>query len=38
MLLVIVRTKAGKAGQIRLKALSEGLTGAQIVIAAGAVR
>jgi len=38
MLLVIVRTKAGKAGQIRLKALSEGLAGAQIVIAAGAVR
>jgi beta-galactosidase len=34
MLLVIVRTKSGKAGQVRLKALSKDLATAEIVIAA----
>lgn len=36
--LVIVRTKAGQAGQIRLKAQADGLTGAELLITSTAVR
>src|SRR5262245_4187416 len=36
--LVIVRTKAGKAGQIKLKAKSEGLTDAEISITSAPIR
>jgi beta-galactosidase len=36
--LVIIRTKPGKAGQIKLKAESEGLAGAEISITSAAVR
>jgi beta-galactosidase len=36
--LVIVRPKAGQAGQIKLKAQAEGLAGAEILISSRAVR
>ncbi len=36
--LVIVRTKAGQSGQIKLKAQSDGLTGAELLITSALVR